>query len=268
LAISDFYYDSIRLSEFDGGKYMIAYFTTDETPKEGERVIHQSPTFFGREQPYVYTNYEDTLTFTMGIIKNPCVTSKTTISIIEMERLKRWLDRPAPHTFQLSQNSNSPYYGIYWQGTFKVEEELVGSQRIGATITFTSTSPFAFQAKKVYSGTVEKNKSITIKDPSTEIGYIYPIIEIKCLQDGTFEMYNEYDQRHTIVQNCKKNEELTFAKYLQISSSDSTHKLSDDFNYQFLRIGNNYESNVNKITFSLPCEYSFTISPTRKVIPV
>lgn len=268
MAISDFYYDNIRLSEFDGGKYMVAFFNVDETPKEGERVIHQTPLFFGKRHPYIYTNYEDTLTFTIGIIKNPCKTNQTTLSIIEMERLKRWLDRPSPHTFRLSKSVKSEYYEIFWQGTFKVEEELAGSQRIGATLTFTSISPFAFQAQEKFQGTAKANSSITIYDPSTEIGYTYPSIEIICSKAGTLELYNEYDQRHTIVTDCRKNEVIHFTANLQISSSDSTHNIPNSFNYQFLRIGNNYESNANKITFLLPCDYTISYNPIRKVIPV
>lgn len=268
MAISDFYYDNIRLSEFDGGKYVIGYFTAEETPKEGERVIHQTPLYFGKEQPFVYTNFEDTLTFTMGVIKNPCITDQTTISVAEMEKLKRWLDRPAPHTFQLSRASNSPYYGIYWEGSFKVEEVIIGSQRVGVVLTFTSISPFAFQAQQVKEGTVQAGRSVTVYDISTEIGYVYPIMTITCNQSGTLELYNEYDQRHTIITNCSANETINFTKYLQISTSNANHNLSNDFNYQFLRIGNNYESNENIITFSLACDYTIRYTPIRKVIPV
>lgn len=111
-------------------------------------------------------------------------------------------------------------------------------------------------------------EEVIIEDSSMEIGYIYPEITIRCLEDGNLSIYNDFDQRETIVENCSADEEITFSKYLQIESSLSEHEIYDDFNFVFTRIGNNFVTGENILTFSLPCEFTITYNPIRKVLPV
>lgn len=265
MAISSFTYDGISLKTFNGGKYILGYFSADENPKEGDRNYNKVSLYMGLEQPFVYSNYEDTITFTLGIIKNPCATDEAEITIEEMEELKRWLCRPAPHIFQLDEPE---YEDIYWEGTFHLEEQLTGSKRAGIIITFESTRPYALQNEVIFEGSVEAGESIIIEDSSVEIGYIYPTINITCKEDGKLTIVNSYDNRQTIVDNCTNEEIIYFSKYLQIASSDTSHILADDFNFKFLRIGNNMETRTNEISFSLACDYSIAYNPIRKVIPV
>lgn len=267
LAISNFKYDNISLSNFNNGKYILGYFSTDENPTEGQRNYNQTPLFLGLEQPFVYSNYEDTLTFTLSIVKNPCVTDEDSISVIEMEALKRWLCRPAPHKFELD---GEEYANIYWEGTFQIEEEIIGAKRAGVTLTFISTRPYALQKDVIFEGTIEniEDDTLTINDVSTEIGYTYPTIQITCKEAGDLIIYNSFDDRQTIVNNCRNNEVITFTRYLQITTNVSSHEIQDDFNYKFLRIGNNYSTRTNTLSFSIPCEYVITYNPIRKVLPI
>ena len=265
MAISNFIYDGLNLKEDFDNKYILGYFSADETPKEGERNYNKTSLFMGLEQPFVYSNYEDTLTFTMSVIKNPCATDVDSISVTEMEELKRWLCRPAPHVFQLDEPE---YEDIYWEGTFKLEEQLVGSRRAGVILTFESTRPYALQNEIIFEGSVNAGDTITIEDSSVEIGYIYPTMTVTCKELGNLTIFNSYDNRQTIVNNCIVDETISFSKYLQISSSRTVHELGNDFNYKFLRIGNNIETNINEISFSMACDYTIAYNPVRKVIPV
>lgn len=265
MAISSFTYDGISLKTFNGGKYVLGYFSADENPKEGDRNYNKTSLFMGLEQPFVYSNYEETITFTLGIIKNPCATDEAEITIEEMEELKRWLCRPAPHIFQLDEPE---YKDIYWEGTFHLEEQLAGSKRAGIIITFESTRPYALQNEVIFEGSVEAGESIIIEDSSVEIGYIYPTMTVTCKEVGNLTIFNSYDNRQTIVNNCIIDETISFSKYLQISSSRTMHELGNDFNYKFLRIGNNMETNINEISFSMACDYIIAYNPVRKVIPV
>lgn len=268
MAISDFIYDGYKLSAFNNNSYIIAFFSTDTDYNEPPRNINKTSLYLGNYQPFVYSNYEDTLTFTIGIIKNPCSKNYNNgeISITEMEDLKKWLSRPLAYRFRLN---DIKYKNIFWEGTFEIKEEIIGSKRVGAELTFNSVYPFALQDEVVSEGTIEETgDSITINDVSTEIGYIYPEVTIKCLASGDLVIYNEFDKRQTIVNNCKENETISFSKYLQISSSLSSHVVQDDFNYKFLRITNTFYDTENVISFSLPCEYQISYNPRRKVIPV
>lgn len=258
-------YDGISLNSFKNGKYVMANFTTGNVPTEGQRNIVQTSLFSGKEQPFLYQTYSSTLSFTISIIKNPCIDDNIYFTVEDIEELKRWLCRPAPHIFRLI---DSQYSDVYWEGSFNLTEEVTGSNRIGVTITFVSTRPFALQNDIQYSGTVNSGDTITINDSSVEQGFLYPDMVITCLANGELEIYNDFENRATIVKNCQVDEEITFSKYLQISTSNAMHDIYNDFNYQFFRICNNYETNENVITFSIPCRYSITYNPIRKVIPI
>lgn len=265
MSVADFIYDNTRLSEFQDGKYVMASFSSTTTPTEGQRDITQTSLFMGKEQPFLYQIYSSTLAFTITIIKNPCKTDEISISIEEMEALKRWLCRPAPHIFKLPE---AEYQGVHWDGSFNITEELSGSRRIGATLNFISTRPYAVQDDVTYSGTATANEQIIINDTSVELGYLYPEVIITCSTSGDLVIHNDFEDRDTIVKNCTNGETLTFSKYLQLQSSQESHNVYDDFNFKFLRICNNYLTNENVITFSLPCEYTIVYNPIRKVIPV
>ena len=265
MSITNFIYDNISLNNFKNGKYIMANFTTGNVPTEGQRNIVQTSMFSGKEQPFLYQNYSSTLSFIISIIKNPCIDDNIYFTVQDIEELKRWLCRPAPHIFRLT---DSQYRNIFWEGSFNITEEITGSNRIGITISFISTRPFALQDDVVFYGTVNSGGSLTINDVSVEQGFLYPEMRIVCLENGNLEINNDFEDRTTIVNNCEADEEITFSKYLQISSSNNSHDIYNDFNYQFLRICNNYETNENVITFSLPCRYYITYNPIRKVIPI
>jgi len=273
LSVSSFLYDGISLNTFDNGKYVMTSFEANTTPTEGQRNISQTPLFFGKERPFIYQTYDSTLSFSISIIKNPCMDDSTYISTTEMEKLKRWLCRPEPHKFEIYEDSNwgdlfNQYQNIYWEGTFNLTEEVVGSRRIGATLNFISTTPYALQQERIITGEVEPEGEVLIEDDSVEIGYIYPTIKIFCFEDGDLKIKNSFDDRTTILRNCVRNETVTFSKYLQISSDKTNHDIYNDFNYQFLRIGNSFDTNKNNLTFSINCEYEIRYNPIRKVIPV
>lgn len=265
MSVTNFMYDGISLNSFKNGKYVMANFTTGNVPTEGQRNIVQTSLFSGKEQPFLYQNYSSTLSFIISIIKNPCMDDNIYFSVEDIEELKRWLCRPAPHIFRLI---NSQYNDIFWEGSFNLTEEVTGSNRIGVTITFVSTRPFALQNDVQFYGTTGNGDSIVINDSSVEQGFLYPDMTIICLESGDLEIHNDFEDRTTIVKDCRTDEEITFSKYLQVSSSDETHDIYNDFNYQFFRICNNYNTNENVVTFSIPCRYSITYNPIRKVIPI
>lgn len=265
MSVTDFIYDNTLLSSFDNGQYVISNFSVGNTPTEGQRNVAQTSLFMGKEQPFLYQTYTSTLTFVISIIKNPCIDSDTALTVQEVEKMKRWLCRPAPHVFRLIKKE---YEDVFWEGSFNITEELIGSRRVGVTLTFISTRPFAVQNDTLFSGTVTSGEEITINDSSAELGYLYPDMTVTCLADGDLIIHNDFEDRSTIVKNCSENEVITFSKYLQIKTSLESHELFDDFNYKFLRICNNYATTENVITFSLPCEYEIVYNPIRKVIPV
>ena len=158
------------------------------------------------------------------------------------------------------------YEGIFWNGTFNVEEIHSDDVCVGFHLTFTATAPFGYKDKVEFSGSVSKDGSISIDDTSDDEGYIYPDITVTLKAAGDLKITNNFDKRTTVVRGCSSGETLTFTHLLQILSSNKSHELGDDFNYKFIRINNEYGNVVNKLTFNLPCTYSISYNPIAKVV--
>ena len=110
----------------------------------------------------------------------------------------------------------------------------------------------------------ELDNEHSIQDTSYEEGYIYPYTEIIIDEDGDLDIYNDLEDRHTIVKRCKSGEIITM-DYPVIQSSDSSHIIQNDFNWKFFRIANTYDNSRNDLTISLPCSIKIKYSPIVKV---
>lgn len=104
----------------------------------------------------------------------------------------------------------------------------------------------------------------SINDISHEEGYIYPYIEITVNQVGDLNIHNAIENRETIIKNCRVGEIITM-DYPVITSSDSSHNIQNDFNWQFFRVANTYGNSRNDLTISLPCTIKIKYSPIVKV---
>ena len=113
----------------------------------------------------------------------------------------------------------------------------------------------------VYYG--EKNVA-SINDISHEEGYIYPYTEIVALEDGNLNICNTIEDRDTYIANCKTNE-IVIMDYPIIQSSDLSHDIQEDFNWNFFRVANTYDNSRNDLVTSLPCSIKVTYSPIVKV---
>ena len=119
--------------------------------------------------------------------------------------------------------------------------------------------------------TLQFPNSSTVKkyiDISDEIGYIYPNLKITINQSGDLILENKSQNCKTIIKNCVSGEVITIDGEAHIISSNKVaHKIYNDFNYSFFKIGNNYDDRMNHITASLPCTVEISYVPIVKDIP-
>ena len=181
-----------------------------------------------------------------------------------MREIKHWLTPPVAKKFEIPDNKE--YFRYYWEGIFDVEEVWFGGMRIGFNLTLTCNRPFGIREPAVHTGILEAGDSFTIFDSSDDQGYIYPSMVITCLEAGNLTLTNSYDERETIIKNCAANEVITITPELQISTSLTSHKLSNDFNWKFLRIGNTFDNNKNTISSSLKINYDIEYNPIIKAV--
>jgi hypothetical protein len=128
-----------------------------------------------------------------------------------------------------------------------------------------TNAPFAYQNERTINiKNLEANGKHSINDTSHEEGYIYPRTEITINQDGNLNIYNAIEDRNTYIANCKSGEVITM-DYPVIQSSDSSHNIQNDFNWNFFRVANTFENSRNDLTISLPCSIKIEYSPIVKV---
>ena len=109
-----------------------------------------------------------------------------------------------------------------------------------------------------------QNKKHSIFDTSHEEGYIYPYTKITILEDGDLEIYNALEDRTTHIGNCVAGEVITM-NYPIVQSTLESHKVQNDFNWNWFRIANTYENRRNDLSISLPCIIKIEYSPIIKV---
>ena len=230
---------------------------------DSQRTFVSIPMFGGKRFPFLFSRYDNALVATMSVCKSPDADSHI-ISRTEAAVIKRWLSSPTPE--ELRFEGVDEYEGISWDGSFNVEEVHYNGDCVGFNLTFTCTAPFGYYDTVERSGSVSAGDSIMINDISDEEGYLYPDLTVTVGEAGNLVITNDSDDRTTVVNNCSDGEIISFTHLLQVASSDSSHKLGNDFNYRFLRINNTYLNTKNRITFSLPCDYQISYRPIAKVV--
>lgn len=270
--VTDFIYDDIKLSDIGYGVVLFDDNHKGEIDTDSQLSFNHAPMMRGKFQPFITATYEDPLEMEFYIAKSLCVDGQVqtgsnwyNISVADMAYLKRWLVRPTPHKLTIP---NDEYTGIYWNGSFKLEEYIIGDGRLGAKLTFECDAPFGFYDDVTISGTLQANDAFTFNCTSDEIGWVYPDMTITVKEDGDLEIANTSDSRVMVIKNCKANEVITVTKTLQISSSFESHKIADDFNYVFYRINNSFGFTYNTFESNLNVDYSITYSPIAKAVVV
>lgn len=258
----DFEYDGIALSDMG---YILCQFDSSgmQTVPNGSRISFQTvSTLRGARHELTSTAYEECLSTTLQICKNPYTHENMEISTEELRELMRWLNRKNFRKFKLLDDE---YMDLYFEASFNISRIEINGKLSGLELEMTTNRPFALQEPRyitISNNTID-GKAI-IYDTSDEEGYIYPYMEITVKKDGALDLCNELEQRHTIITGCSKDEVITL-DYPIIKTSLQNHKIEQDFNWNFFRIANTCENRQNDLTISLPCDINIRYSPIVKV---
>lgn len=234
-----------------------------DTVSDGAEITFNTvSTLGGTKHETTSTEYEDCLETTIQICKHSCTGGIQEITAVEHRNLTRWLNRKRYLKFKpLSEE----YIDLYFEASFNVSRIEIDGRLLGLELTVRTNRPFALKEPRaiVVKNLVQDGKH-SINDTSYEEGYIYPYVEITVGEDGDLNIYNALEDRDTFIANCKKDE-VIIMDYPIISSSDSSHYVQDDFNWNFFRIANTYNNSRNDLTISLPCTIKIKYSPVVKV---
>lgn len=268
----DFEYDGQNLSDFG---FMICDFE-----KKGKTTVSNGSkiTFVhavvdnGTKYERTGVRYDTFLEAKFNICKNPCGGEAMRISMDEIRLLSRWLNRKEDLKFKLLSDE---YQRVYFEGSFNIGLVKFNGEVYGLELEFKSNRPHALQEEKLFLIKNQKaNGSHLLYDLSDEIGFIYPKTVITVQADGDLTILNSVEQnddieiaqggRMTVLKNCRVGEVITM-EYPIITSSDPSHKIQNDFNWNFFRIANSFDNNVNRLEISIPCSMEIRYNPIAKI---
>ncbi len=261
---TDFEFDGKKLSDFG---MMICRFGSNglETISDGSVITFNTiSTLGGTKHQLTSTEYEECLEATIQICKNSCYGDVQEISETEHRQLTRWLNRKKYLKLKILSEG---YMDLYFEASFNISKIELDGRLFGLELQVVTNRPFALQEPKTITITnTENNGKHSLNDISCEEGFIYPYTEITidALTGGDLTIHNAMENRSTYIGNCSYGEVITM-DYPVIQSSISSHKIENDFNWNFFRVANTYDNSRNDLTISLPCSIKVTYSPIVKV---
>ena len=258
----DFEFDSKRLSEF--GMVLCKFDSGGlDTVSDGSEVTFNTISVQnGIKSEQVSAIYESNLETTLQICKHSCSGGIKEITATEHRRLTRWLNRKH---FSKLKILDKDHIDLYYEALINVSKIEFNGKLIGLELSVLTNRPHALKEKRILNiVNTEQDGKHSINDTSYEEGYIYPRTQITISQDGNLNIYNAIEDRNTYIANCKSGE-VIIMDYPVISSSDSSHNIQNDFNWNFFRVANTFENSRNDLTISLPCSIKIEYSPIVKV---
>lgn len=268
----DFEYDGQKLSDFG---CIIGYIDSSSGTQDvniGSDITFNTVKNNHSSIHYVTSStYDNTYSITFDIVKNPCVNNNDLfMTTLETRRLIKWLNRRDYHKFKLF-NENFDLSDMYYYGSFNIVEKRFGTNIIGLSLTFTSSSPYAFGDNVKLEFSVDKDEEFILYGDSDEFTTIFPTIQIKCLSntsDDGLVLTNKTTSTSVIIKGCSDGETIIIdGEYKIITTDDEIHKITiaSDFNYEYLDILVDDYSVENVYSCNIPCELTISYSPIRKV---
>ena len=263
----DFVYDGIQLSSKG---YTICSFESSsgvEVVDVGSNItFNRVKRDSGRIYSLVSSTYEECVTATFDICKCDSRYNDMEISATQFRELMRWLNRREFLPFRIiDKNETSCWYNA----SFNIDKLIIGGRVCGLRLTMETDRPFGFAEPRTHHLKFGNDGAeIFVTNFSGEIGYLYPKLEIECLETGDLTITNKLEGCTTVIKNCTRGEVITLDGETQtITTTSTTHRVNDDFNWEFFRLGNTMTDKKNPIKASAPCDITLTYTPIVKDVP-
>lgn len=266
----DFEYDGQYLSDYG---FIICNFDSSSGANScdaGSKItFNLVPMHDGKENSMTGTKYDECITATFDICKNPEMYDDLEIANDEYRDIVRWLNRRGFYKFQVLDEEDKNRETCYYEASFNIEKIRIADVLYGIRLNMETNKPFGYGQEQNVSWTINDiERSYLLSDISDEIGYTYPDVKITCFKDGDLTIHNEFTGTNTVIKKCKSTEVITLSGTgLIIHSSLRGYKINDDFNYEFLQIGNSISNRNNRISVTLPCRLEITYTPIIKDSP-
>lgn len=267
---SDFEYDGRRLSDFG---FTICTFggsgDLDIIDTGFDISFTKVKRNNGRKYGIASSQYENCATTIFQICKCPDQCGGDTISDEEYRELARWLNRHEYLRFRLlNELDDGDSEPCYFNASINIGKVYMADRLYGLELRVDTDAPYGFGNVVEKTWTLNANGTANVTDLSDDIGEIRPDITVTCGSAGTLTLTNPTCETVTTVKNCTSGEVINFYGDTQIiTSSLSTHKIHNDFNFVFPKIGNTMASRKNPFAVSMPCTLKVRYAPVIKDIP-
>lgn len=263
----DFEYDNRFLSDYN---FIICDFNYSDGANEVDvgsnitfnKISLNNGKMFGLSS----TQYENCITTTFDICKDPELfeINDRVISDEEYLDLFKWLNR---HQYLKLQFIDDHFPFCYFNASFNISKILINGNLYGLRLIMETDKPFGYGETVVREKTfTSSGQSICVKNISQELGYIYPIIKVEATQNGNITITNSTTESTILIKNCVMGEKIEINGETQIiKTSNNNHKISNDFNYEFLPLRSTLDNNRNTIT-ATPCKLTIEYNPIIKNI--
>jgi len=265
----DFEYDGRRLSDMG---FIICDF---KSPSGADTISAGSTIAFntvsqhsGKRYGLSSTKYEDCIETTFHICKHPDINDDMEIKEDEYRKLLRWLNRHEFLRFRVL-NEYEISRACYYDASFNISRIEINKKLYGLELQMQTNRPFGYGDVVHYEWNLNTSPAqVKVIDISDEIGYTYPDMVITCSSSGDLEICNTTLNRTMTIKNCNAGESIRIDGLAQIiTSTNSDHAIYNDFNFQFMRIGNTPRNNENIITVNMPCKLEISYAPIIKGAP-
>lgn len=268
MKVYDFIYDKNSLSDIG---YMICSIgsNNEEIVSNCSQInFNTVPVQYGKQNYLINSSYNECVTATFYICKKTCNGNKSMgISLREFNDLAEWLNRRSFHTLKFH---TKDYGYICFEASFNLSKYEVNGEIYAIQLNMITNRPHAFkELTTIKEYNISADSYVIIPDDYTnEEGFIYPKIKVILHGDGKLQITNLLENsKVTEISNCVNGEIITF-EYPLISTSISSHKIQNDFNWIFPRMikkfygFNSFTNNAFKV--SLDCDLEISYYPIIK----
>lgn len=265
----DFEYDGKYLSDYG---FVICSFsgTSDYTISAGSKItFNKVQRHSGKIYSLSGTQYDECITSEFDICKDPSENDDLQITSEEYRDIMRWLNRREFLKFNILSDDPINQTPRYYNASFNVEKIMVNDILYGLALKMETDKPFGFgQDVRILWNISDVSRTYVLSDTSDEIGHTYPSMTITCASAGDLKVHNDTEKCTMIIKNVSVGEVINIDGSTHvITSSLNSHKIYDDFNFEYFRIGNSISNRSNKISVSLPCKLELRYSPIIKDTP-
>jgi len=267
---SDFEYDGKLLSQFGFVIGEIGGSSGNETIDTGYDISFvKVKRNGGRKYGVAATHFEKCAQTTFTILKDPdACGGNQEIASDEYRDIVRWLNRHQYLKFRLVGDECYEMETCFYNASFNIKKVMFDGRLMALELTADTDSPFGHGTPVKKAWDMNANIGVELVDYSDDAGFFIPDMKITCGDAGDLTITNDLSGSSMEIKNCTAGEVITIYGSTQIiSTSVASHAIYNDFNYDFLKIGNTYRERVNTITATKDITLEMSYAPSIKDVP-